>query len=111
MEWNVDAHRMSQKNQRGGPESDILTFCDIRQSVFPHFISTESVFCCAIRGRAYKTSEHSTLTLVMVMIMMFVSSDRSFYSDRGLLYIQQLFEILSISANIFSFSFCQLNAD
>ena len=34
----------------------------------------------------------------------FVSSDRSSYSDSGLLYIQQqrpLFEILSISANIF----------
>ena len=38
-----------------------------------------------------------------------VSSDRSSYSDGGLLYIyidpQPLFEISSISANIFSFSF------
>ena len=39
-------------------------------------------------------------------------SVRNSYSDGGLLYIDlPLFEILSISANIFSFSFCELNAD
>ena len=35
------------------------------------------------------------------------------YSDGGLSYLrpQPVFEILSISANIFSFSFCELDAD
>ena len=40
----------------------------------------------------------------VLMVMTFVSSDRSSYGDSLLLYIQQhqhpLFEILSISANI-----------
>ena len=42
-----------------------------------------------------------------------ISSDRSSYSDSGLLYNvrRPLFEISSISANIFSFSFWELNAD
>ena len=43
----------------------------------------------------------------------FFSSDRSSYSDSVLLLVRgrQLFQILSISANIFSFSFWELNAD
>ena len=51
---------------------------------------------------------------IVLFCISFVSSDRSSYSDGGLLYIihpRPLFEILSISANIFSFSFCELNAD
>ena len=40
------------------------------------------------------------------LILIFVSSDRSSYSDDVLVLVRhQLFQILSISANIFSFSF------
>ena len=42
----------------------------------------------------------------------FVSSDRSSYSDSVLLLVRrQLFQILSFYANIFSFSFWELNAN
>ena len=47
--------------------SKILQFV---RACFPHFISTESVLC-AVKERAYKGSQHSTLILVIVMIMMF----------------------------------------
>ena len=59
----------------------------------------------------YKTGEEEKLeedNQYFLRLGDFVSSDRSSYSDGGLLYIdpqRQLFEISSISANIFSCSF------
>ena len=52
----------------------------------------------------------SVFIAFFLVVSFFVSFDRSSYSDGGLSYInrsaaQPLFEILSISANIFGFSF------
>ena len=60
----------SKKPQRGS----WIWYSKILQLVracFPHFINKVSVLC-AVKGRAYKTSQHSTLILVIVMIMLFV---------------------------------------
>ena len=43
-----------------------------------------------------------------IIIVIIISSDRSSYRDSGLLLVQQLFQILSISANIHSFFFLQI---
>ena len=52
------------------------------------------------------------LHLLVCAFDVVVSSDRNSYSDSVILLVrQQLFQILSISANIFSFSFWELNAD
>ena len=56
-------------------------------------VEMESGFMCALVCRGFKAN------------LLFVSSDRSSYSDSVLLLVWQLFHILSISANIFSFSF------